>query len=247
MRRMALIILLIFCPAACAAEKSLVLFDFESGPEPGAITTRDARLSLVDSGKGKALRAETGHEQDWPGFDLRAPKGKWDLSRHDRLAMDVTNTGKNPVTVFLRVDNPGANGRENCNTDRVELAPGRSGVLEVQFARKPPGHKDLKIIGMRGTPVLGPNPKRPRIDPSNVINLTIFVMRPKIDHSFTVDNIRAHSPILKQMEAAFLINALRRNNWNRLQTASQLGIHKTTLFRKIRSLGLQVPPSGKQS
>jgi PAS domain S-box-containing protein len=52
---------------------------------------------------------------------------------------------------------------------------------------------------------------------------------------------------LKQMEAAFLINALRRNNWNRLQTASQLGIHKTTLFRKIRSLGLQVPPSGKQS
>jgi len=52
---------------------------------------------------------------------------------------------------------------------------------------------------------------------------------------------------LKQMEAAFLMNALRRNNWNRLQTASQLGIHKTTLFRKIKSLGLQVPPSGKQS
>jgi len=52
---------------------------------------------------------------------------------------------------------------------------------------------------------------------------------------------------LKHMEAAFLMNALRRNNWNRLQTASQLGIHKTTLFRKIKSLGLQVPPSGQQS
>jgi len=47
----------------------------------------------------------------------------------------------------------------------------------------------------------------------------------------------------KQMEAAFLMNALRRNNWNRAETARQLGIHKTTLFRKIKSLGLEVPSS----
>jgi PAS domain S-box-containing protein len=43
-----------------------------------------------------------------------------------------------------------------------------------------------------------------------------------------------------QVEAAFLMNALRRNNWNRLETARLLGIHKTTLFRKIKSLGLRV-------
>jgi len=47
----------------------------------------------------------------------------------------------------------------------------------------------------------------------------------------------------KQMEAAFLMNALRRNNWNRAETARQLGMHKTTLFRKIKSLGLEVPSS----
>jgi PAS domain S-box-containing protein len=46
---------------------------------------------------------------------------------------------------------------------------------------------------------------------------------------------------LHQLEAAFLLSALRRNNWNRLETARQLGIHKTTLFRKIKSLGLDVP------
>ena len=46
---------------------------------------------------------------------------------------------------------------------------------------------------------------------------------------------------LHQLEAAFLMSALRRNNWNRLETARQLGIHKTTLFRKIKSLGLDVP------
>jgi len=49
---------------------------------------------------------------------------------------------------------------------------------------------------------------------------------------------------LHQLEAAFLRSALRRNNWNRLETARQLGMHKTTLFRKIRSLGLDVPRRG---
>jgi PAS domain S-box-containing protein len=46
---------------------------------------------------------------------------------------------------------------------------------------------------------------------------------------------------LHQLEAAFLMSTLRRNNWNRLETARQLGIHKTTLFRKIKSLGLDIP------
>ena len=50
---------------------------------------------------------------------------------------------------------------------------------------------------------------------------------------------------LKQMEATFLMNVLRRNNWNRTESARKLGIHKTTLFRKIKSLGLKVPSPGK--
>jgi len=46
---------------------------------------------------------------------------------------------------------------------------------------------------------------------------------------------------LKDMEALFLTNALRQNNWNRLKTAKELGIHKSTLFRKIKSLGVKIP------
>jgi PAS domain S-box-containing protein len=45
----------------------------------------------------------------------------------------------------------------------------------------------------------------------------------------------------KQMEASFLMNALHRHGWNRTETAKSLGIHKTTLFRKIKALGLRVP------
>jgi len=45
----------------------------------------------------------------------------------------------------------------------------------------------------------------------------------------------------KQMEASFVMNTLRRHNWNRTEAAKALGIHKTTLFRKIKALGLKPP------
>jgi transcriptional regulator of acetoin/glycerol metabolism len=35
---------------------------------------------------------------------------------------------------------------------------------------------------------------------------------------------------------------LARNSWNRTAAARELGIHKTTLHRKIRHLGLELPP-----
>lgn len=42
-------------------------------------------------------------------------------------------------------------------------------------------------------------------------------------------------------EAQSIMKALENNNFNRLATARELGIHKTTLFRKIKALGLQLP------
>jgi PAS domain S-box-containing protein len=46
---------------------------------------------------------------------------------------------------------------------------------------------------------------------------------------------------LKDMESTCLLNTLRKNNWNRMQTARQLGLHKSTLYRKIKSLGITLP------
>ena len=50
----------------------------------------------------------------------------------------------------------------------------------------------------------------------------------------------------EDIEASFLMNALKRNDWNRLATAKELGIHKTTLFRKIKKLNLK-PQTTKKS
>lgn len=43
------------------------------------------------------------------------------------------------------------------------------------------------------------------------------------------------------LEARFIIEALRKNDWNRQKTATQLGMHKTTLWRKIKKLGIKIP------
>jgi transcriptional regulator with PAS, ATPase and Fis domain len=46
---------------------------------------------------------------------------------------------------------------------------------------------------------------------------------------------------LKGHEREFLYNALAENNWNRKRTAAQLGIHPTTLWRKLRRLNIELP------
>jgi len=44
-----------------------------------------------------------------------------------------------------------------------------------------------------------------------------------------------------EMEALFLIGALKRNNWSRKDTATEIGINPSTLYRKIKKLGLNIP------
>ncbi|MCP4754299.1 MAG: PAS domain-containing protein [Proteobacteria bacterium] len=46
---------------------------------------------------------------------------------------------------------------------------------------------------------------------------------------------------LKSAEGQTILDALKHNDYNRLATARDLGIHKSTLFRKIKSLGIVLP------
>jgi PAS domain S-box-containing protein len=56
----------------------------------------------------------------------------------------------------------------------------------------------------------------------------------------------------ESMEKSFLMEALRRNDWNRAATAHQLGVHPSTLWRKMKRLNLKTPkkqtrgPEGSQ-
>jgi transcriptional regulator with PAS, ATPase and Fis domain len=46
---------------------------------------------------------------------------------------------------------------------------------------------------------------------------------------------------LSDLEARLIRDVLERKGWNRAEAARELGIHKTTLYRRIRRLGIQLP------
>jgi len=52
---------------------------------------------------------------------------------------------------------------------------------------------------------------------------------------------------LEQLERRAIVAALESNDYNRLAAARQLGIHKTTLFRKIRKLDIELPDKDGRS
>ncbi|NQT35538.1 sigma-54-dependent Fis family transcriptional regulator [bacterium] len=46
---------------------------------------------------------------------------------------------------------------------------------------------------------------------------------------------------IKDSETNLIFECLERNNWNRTSTAKELGIHRITLSRKIKMLGIELP------
>jgi PAS domain S-box-containing protein len=49
------------------------------------------------------------------------------------------------------------------------------------------------------------------------------------------------------IEKNFIFEALRKNSWNKSVTAAKLGIHPTTLWRKIKRLKLEIPKTDGRS
>jgi DNA-binding NtrC family response regulator len=55
------------------------------------------------------------------------------------------------------------------------------------------------------------------------------------------------SAAVRAMEAQAIRAALKRNRYRRLAAARELGMHKSTLFRKIKSLGISLPEGDGRS
>ncbi|HOO55787.1 MAG TPA: sigma 54-interacting transcriptional regulator [bacterium] len=50
---------------------------------------------------------------------------------------------------------------------------------------------------------------------------------------------------LDENEAMFLTTALERNQWNVAATSKELGLHRTTLWRKIKKFGIEIPKNDR--
>ncbi|MHC4741000.1 MAG: beta-galactosidase [Planctomycetota bacterium] len=178
------VVILLAGVVVAGGAKPVVLFDFGVGFDAGSMQTQDSKAAVSDAG---ALRVETGHKERWPGVILKAPAGKWDLSGLGYVVADVRNLGDKPLVLSCRVDNPGADGRKNCVTDKATIGAKAGGTLLVRLA---PGEvqlsEPLELIGMRGYPT-----HERKVDPANITQLLFFVSDPKVDYVFEIDNIHA--------------------------------------------------------
>jgi transcriptional regulator with PAS, ATPase and Fis domain len=52
---------------------------------------------------------------------------------------------------------------------------------------------------------------------------------------------------IESIEKDFIYEVLRKNNWNRTATAVEMGIHPTTLWRKIKRFNLEIPKQDGRS
>jgi Beta-galactosidase len=178
---------------ALAAEKPL--FNFNPGFDLNRVGRSDAKVALLKSADGSALRINTGHKQPWPGITLPATGGHWDLSAYAAVVLNVKNAGTNAVTVYCRVDNPGADGTKNCLTESLALDPGQADSLRVTLWREAGSTLGGKLFGMRGYPAVAG--ESGALDVKNITQLLVFVNQPTEDHCFEVANIRAageHTP-----------------------------------------------------
>lgn len=180
-----LIALVVSSVTVSAAEKTLV--DLSTEPDLGAIPKRALEVSYRVVGGVGELHLTNETNTPWPGMDLKAPEGKWDLSAFGAVLVEVRNVGSTAGTLCCRVDNPGADGKSNCVTGRVEVEPGAQGTIRVDLPHGTPAADSMEFIAMRGTPLQG----KGLLNPANVTQLVVFVPRPSARHTFAISSIRA--------------------------------------------------------
>jgi len=142
------------------------------------------------------------------------------------------------------------------NVVKIELPPLRQRKEDIPLLVD---HFINKFNKLKGKEIIGASPETMNIlmnlnYPGNVRQLENI-----IEHVFALSNesiIKPHHlpdetykgktvssniklDSLGNIEKQFILNMLEKNNWNRSKTAKDIGIHKTTLYRKIQKLGIK--------
>ncbi len=146
------------------------------------------------------------------------------------------------------------------NVIRLDLPPLRDRKEDIPMLVK---HFIARLNRLRSRSVTGINQEALVLLLSHDYPGNIRELENIIEHAFVLcpegqiephclpDNLRALTPrptthakidaALQSVEAKMILDALERNKYNRLATARDLGIHKSTLFRKMKMLGTDLP------
>ncbi len=178
--------------AAASKPRTIVSFPYRDGSLNGS----RAKFSdvTIDGFHGLQIATEAG--ADYPAVEIKPEAGKWDLTGFEGVEMEVRNPEDVPVRVLLCINNPGADGRNHCNVESVNVSPRDKATLTVPFGV---WHGDT------GHP----------LDLSNIVSLEVLLDRPGRSHTFIIGDIRAirfdasrleetmADPYFKQMTARF--------------------------------------------
>lgn len=168
-----------------------VLADFEGAEALKDVSGLASTRTLIDQNGSKAVKVETSLKNPYPSVIFKAPAGGWNLLPYTKVLMDVTNLSPESIQFGGRVDNAGASGRANSNTGGVSLNPGETGTLVVDIDRYFAEDLREKLIGMHWTPWGKRGEYGGRLDPGNVVQVSVFLNKPARPATFAVDNIRA--------------------------------------------------------
>jgi transcriptional regulator with PAS, ATPase and Fis domain len=143
------------------------------------------------------------------------------------------------------------------NVARIALPPLRERREDIPLLAE---HFVTRFARLKGKDIAGLAPEAMRILMTHAYPGNVRELENIIEHAFILcsaglihpdhlpEALRPADPdlasrpsTLQGLEAHFIFEALRSHGWNRLATAKALGIHKTTLWRKMKQFGLRVP------
>lgn len=158
-------------PAAVEPLKPEKLFVMKTDEGSVALKIAPNRLDtkLLDNGNVSAKTiAKSGQ---WPGVSFNPQKGHVDLSAYKGVAFKVKNTSDHKLNLATRVDNAGANGKDNCNTEKLDIPAGETKEVKVTFGQS---------WGGKGF----------NLDTKDIVSFLVFFGNAKPEQSFEVVEIK---------------------------------------------------------
>ncbi|MCA1596893.1 MAG: glycoside hydrolase family 16 protein [Chloroflexi bacterium] len=134
-----------------------------------------AALSADPAAPGVVVTIQPGSET-YPGLSVKPAAGSWNLSAYGHIDVRLVNTGGQPITIALRVDNAGDWHDNPWNAESIGLKPGEAGTAEVIFGYSY-GHKPGY-----------------HLKPGAIVNILLFASRRDSVQSFRLESLTAGGP-----------------------------------------------------
>ncbi len=237
------------------------LFGYKAGAFTGAAKDKPGRFSVATGGtifldeigdvspalQSRLLRVLENKTYEPLGSNISMSANVRVVAATNKDLEEMVASGKFRRDLFYRI-----------NVVTLRLPPLRDRTEDIPLLAE---HFVRKYSGLMGKEIKGVSPDVMSLlmghkfpgnvrELENIIEYAAVVCRgPVIDHAHLPDSFSEKNagernkelPSWKDAEAGFILQALRRNNWHKTRTASQLGIHPSTLWRKMKKLGIAQP------